>query len=422
MEQSPQLGPIGQSAGKPAPDVPDGVEHRQIVYRVLFVRPAAARRLAAVAGACRFVWNEMLDQQAQLHDMARMCGAPPPAPTFFTLGKAFTQLRRATPWLQAMPYAPVRYTLKYQADAWRRFFRGEAGRPRFKKRGRDSVTIPQDVRIRDGKLWFPRIGWLRLRRRGGNPYPNAEPVQAVLRRVNGKWMAIVCYAVAAPARPDDGTVTGVDMNVGQVAVSDSCSTHIVHAPDSRRLEARKRRYQRRLARQRRGSKRRERLRRRLARTQRRIAQQRRDWQHQVSRSLAGGTVVVEALRTRAMTASAKGTVAAPGWHVRQKAGLNRGILATGWGGLRTMLAYKAPRLVAVDPAHTSRTCAACGHVDAASRRTEASFECVACGHADHADLNAARNIRRRGLALLHGEGRSHSATPVTRETDRTLAA
>ena len=135
---------------------------------------------------------------------------------------------------------------------------------------------------------------------------------------------------------------------------------IVHAPDSRRLEARVRRYQRRLARQRRGSRRRERTRRRLARTQRRIAQRRRDWQHQVSRSLAGGAVVVEALRTRAMTASARGTVAAPGRHVRQKAGLNRGILATGWSGLRAMLAYKAPRLVAVDPAHTSRTCAACG--------------------------------------------------------------
>ena len=169
-----------QSAGEPAPDTPDGVEHRQIVYRVLFDRPATARRLAAVAGACRFVWNEMLDQQAQLYDMARMCGAKPPAPTFFTLGKAFTQLRRVTPWLQAMPYAPVRYTLKYQADAWRRFFRGEGGRPRFKRRGRDSVTIPQDVRIRDGKLYFPKIGWLALRRRGGNPYPDAEPVQAVL--------------------------------------------------------------------------------------------------------------------------------------------------------------------------------------------------------------------------------------------------
>ena len=422
MKCLPQPAPTDQRVGDPAPDAPDGVEHRQIVYRVLFDRPATAKRLAAVAGACRFVWNEMLDQQAKLHDIARMCGAQPPAPTFFTLGKAFTQLRRATPWLRAMPYAPVRYTLKYQADAWRRFFRGEAGRPRFKRRGHDSVTIPQDVRIRDGKLYFPKIGWLRLRRRGGNPYPDAEPVQAVLKRVNGKWMATVCYAVAVPARPDDGTVTGVDMNVGQVAVSDGRCARIVHAPDSRRLEARKRRYQRRLARQRRGSRRRERTRRRLARTQRRIAQRRRDWQHQVSRSLAGGTVVVEALRTRAMTASAKGTVVAPGRHVRQKAGLNRGILATGWSGLRTMLAYKAPRLVAVDPAHTSLTCAACGYVDARSRRSQAHFHCVRCAHEDHADLNAARNIRRRGLARLHGEGRSRSATPATRETDRRLAA
>ena len=130
----------------------------------------------------------------------------------------------------------------------------------------------------------------------------------------------------------------------------------------------------------------------------------------------------EALWTRAMTASARGTAAAPGRNVRQKAGLNRAILATGWGGLRTMLADKAPRLLAVDPAHTSQTSAACGHADAASRPSRASFECVVCGHADHADLNAARNVRRRGLALLHGEGQSHSATPVTRETDRRLAA
>ena len=421
MRQPPPVRP-DRTARSSATEVPDDVEHRQIVYRVLFDRPATARRLAAVAGACRFVWNEMLDQQAQLYDVARMCGARPPSPTFFTLGKAFTQLRRVTPWLQAMPYVPVRYTLKYQADAWQRFFRGEAGRPRFKRRGRDSVTIPQDVRIRGDRLYFSKLGWLRLRRRGGNPYPDAEPVQATLRRVNGKWIAVVCYAIAAVERPDDGTVTGVDMNVGQVAVSDGRHARILHAPDPRSLEAKIRRQQRRLARQRRGSRRRERTRRRLARAQRRLAMRRRNWQHHVSRGLAGGTVAVEALQTRAMTASAKGTVDAPGQNVRQKAGLNRVILATGWSGLCAMLAYKAPRLVAVDPRHTSQTCAACGQTHAASRRNQASFECVACGHADHADLNAARNIWRRGLALLHGEERSDSPTPVIRETDRKLAA
>ena len=99
-------------------------EHRQVVYRVLLGSEGRARRLASIAGACRFVWNELLDQQEQLHTMARMCGGRTPSPTFFTMGKAFTDLRRVTPWLQDMPYAPVRYTLKHQADAWRRFFDG----------------------------------------------------------------------------------------------------------------------------------------------------------------------------------------------------------------------------------------------------------------------------------------------------------
>ena len=59
-----------------------------------------------------------------------------------------------------------------------------------------------------------------------------------------------------------------------------------------------------------------------------------------------------------MTASAKGTVDAPGQNVRPKAGLYSFILATGWSGLHAILVYKAPQLIAVDPRHTSQTCAA----------------------------------------------------------------
>ncbi len=357
MQQRQPAGRLDHAAERPATDTPDGLEHRQIVYRVLCC--STVRR---PPGACRLVRNEMPDQQAQLVDVARMCGARPPAPRFFMLGKASTQLRRVTPWLQAMPSVPVRSTLKHQADAWQRFFPGEAGRFRIKRRGRDSMTVPQDVRIRGD----------RLRRSGGNP----EPVRATLKRVNGTWMAVVCDTIAAAERPDDGTVTGVGMNVGQIAVSDGRCARILHAPDLRRLEAKIRR---------------ERTRQRLARTQRRLAMRRRNWHRHVSHGLASAAPGLEAAQTRAMTASVKGTVEAPGQNVRQKAGLNRVILATGWSGLRAMFEYKAPRLIAVDLRHTRQTCTACGQTHAASRRSPA------------------RRVRTQ-------------AAPTAREMDRRLAA
>ncbi len=213
---------------------------------------------------------------------------------------------------------------------------------------------------------------------------------------------LVCHPLAVAQPEDDGTAIGIDMNAGQVAASDG---RLFHAPDTRRFEARRRRYQRMVARRRRASRRRDRACRRLARTARRIAMARRDWHHQVSRRIAEGahTVAIEELKVKAMTASARGTAEEPGTNVRTKAGLNRVVLDTGWAALRAMLEYKAGRVIAVDPRHTSQTCAACGHVDARSRRTRDRFHCVACGHADHAHANAARTIRRRGLALLHGE-------------------
>ena len=162
---------------------------RAVRYRVLPSTRAKARRLNRLAGACRFVWNEMLDQQDILHDTARMFGGRAPSPTFFTLGKSFTELRRSNhaPWLAELPFAVVRYALKRQADAWQRFFKGEAGRPKFKGRGCGmGFTIPDRVRIRDGRIAVPRTGEYRLRRRGGSPHQEGIPKQAVFTPEGGK--------------------------------------------------------------------------------------------------------------------------------------------------------------------------------------------------------------------------------------------
>jgi len=70
--------------------------------------------------------------------------------------------------------------------------------------------------------------------------------------------------------------------------------------------------------------------------------------------------------------------------------------------LGPFVGYKATRagvmVVHVDPAYTSQTCSACGHVDRANRPNQAKFCCQSCGFAGHADWNAARNIAKRGGA------------------------
>jgi putative transposase len=69
----------------------------------------------------------------------------------------------------------------------------------------------------------------------------------------------------------------------------------------------------------------------------------------------------------------------------------------------TMLNYKLAerggKLVYVDPAYTSQTCAECHVTDKASRIDQARYICAHCGHEDSADVNGARNIHQaRALA------------------------
>ena len=114
-------------------------------------------------------------------------------------------------------------------------------------------------------------------------------------------------------------------------------------------------------------------------------------------------MAVEALRIRNMTASAKGTVEAPGKNVRAKAGLNRSILEQRWGIMLSQLRYKAEwagaKVVEVDPSYTSQTCSNCGVVCRANRRGKL-YSCSTCGVRLDADVNAAVNILRRGLTTL----------------------
>jgi putative transposase len=143
----------------------------------------------------------------------------------------------------------------------------------------------------------------------------------------------------------------------------------------------------------RGSKRRRKAARNVGRLHRRIRNQRRDLAHQVSRRLVNryGLIVHEQLQIDNLVRRPKPHPNDEGGFdpngAAAKSGLNREILAAGWGLLLRYIGYKAAEagrhVIAINPRHTSQTCHQCGHVDPENRHAT-KFRCTSCQHVDDA--------------------------------------
>ncbi|MDP9847694.1 RNA-guided endonuclease InsQ/TnpB family protein [Streptosporangium lutulentum] len=271
-----------------------------------------------------------------------------------------------------------------------------------------------------GQVRIPKVGWVRFR--WSRAMGEAKSFR-VTRDAAGRWH--VAFAIIPEPIPAPGTGAAVGVDRG-VVVSAALSTgEPLTVPTLGEAEKKRLlRLQRALARARSGSKRRAKVKAAVARLKARDGDRRKDWVEKTSTDLARrfDVIGIEDLKISAMTRSAKGTLEAPGRNVRQKAGLNRGILASGWGRLAARLEDKAPgRVWKIDPRYTSQTCNACKHVARESRESQALFRCVACKHQDHADVNAAKNIRdtAEGYAVA-ARGGLPLGGPANREPQRDL--
>jgi transposase len=364
------------------------------------------------------VWNLAVEQHSHWHPGRKG------APGYVQQCRQLTQARAEHPWLAAGSQTVQQQALRDFARAMTAFFDpgNPAGRPSWRKAGRhDGFRMvgrgrQWDVRRvsrKVGQVWVPKAGWVRFRWSRAVP-PGAKSYR-VSRDRAGRWhIAFAVIPDPVPA-PGNGQAVGIDRGV---AVSAALSTgELLHCPAlTGRERTRLRRLERKLARARRGSNRRGRVRHTIARLRARETDRRKDWVEKTSTSIARrfDLVRVEDLKIGNMTRSAKGTRENPGRNVGAKAGLNRGILRSGWGLLVRRLEDKAPgRVEKIKPQYTSQRCSACGQVDGESRESQARFVCTACGFAGHADVNAAINIAAgHAVTARGGDGVTR---PVNRE-------
>lgn len=362
----------------------------------------------SISDACRAVWNTGLEQRREY----RRRGA------FIGYGEQCRQLAvaRATPgleWLASAASHALQQTLRDLDKACRKHGTWRV-RWRSKDRADPSFRFPDPkalaarrVSRRWGAAKLPKFGWVRFRwtRPIGGTIRNATVL-----RDGGRWYISFCIEDGVLAvEPNGRPAVGVDRGVAvAVATSDGWlrDRSTVTVGEAERI----RRLQQRLARQSKRSDQRKVTRRALSVLNARIRHRRTDFAAWTAQWLVRsyGLIAVEDLRIANMIRSARGTVEQPGRNVRAKTSLNRAILAKGWGGLLLALGhaarYHGAQVVKVNPAYTSQTCNACRHRAPESRDSQAVFRCVACGHQDHADVNAAKNIRERGIELASAAG------------------
>ncbi|TQN32580.1 putative transposase [Haloactinospora alba] len=380
----------------------------------MYPTPGQANALEAQAHAARTMWNLLHDWWTQVSENRRI--------DLKDAEQAIKQARADIDWLAELPAQAAQAVLKTYVQAWRNCWGGRAGKPTFKSRlrSRMAVDVPQgrDLAIRRlnrrwGTVRVPNIGMVRFRWTRGLPVGkhadahNKVTGARLVREANG-WHIVfrVRTDVKEPA-PHTGPGVGIDRGVAKpLALSDG--TVREHGPwFTVGEEEYLRRLERKSARQRRhrtlGHPTSNRLRRtydQIAGLRARAKRRALDWQHKTTTALAEtfGVIGVEDLTITSMTASARGTVDAPGRNVRQKTGLNRSIAGEAWGRTVTLLEYKLAdrggHLVRVPAPGTSRRCSACGVTTSGNRDSQDRFACKApgCGHTDNADTNAACNV------------------------------
>ena len=367
------------------------------------LKPTPAQRhfFACSAGCARLVWNTALALQKQRLSQRL------PLLSYDELCKLLPLWKKEKPFLKEAPSQALQQRLKDLTKALDEALDTKNAKqfPVFKKKGEDdSFRYPQHVTLSQerSKIELPKLGWV--------SYINSREVTGKLKNVTlsqeaGRWYISIQteQEIDEPTHPSNSIVGG-DLGVAHFLTL-SGGTHF-DAPDYKPLEEKIKREQRKLSKKCKGGKNYNKQRIKLQRANKQLRDKREDFQHKLSFHLSKNhaVIVLEELRVKSMTKSAKGTIENPGKNVRQKAGLNRAILRQGWGEFRRQLKYKCEwrggRCIEVPAEYTSQRCSACGFVSPENRKTQSQFACISCGHSEHADINAAKNIRALGLLEL----------------------
>jgi len=338
--------------------------------------------------------------------------------TYSSCSAFLTELKRVVPWLREADSTALQSALRNLSDAFSAFFEGRADHPVFRRKGHhDSYTSKNNnnsIRV-EGKnhIVIPKAG--RIRVRGLRGFDGRIISATVSHEPTGRWYVSLLYETDDPEPlPANGDPVGIDLGLREFAVLSSGEKYDNLKAFSG-LEKKLAREQRILARRRESNIERyiehngrrypvykrplsecrnyQKQKRRVSRIYAKIRNQRLDYEHKLSTELIKNhdVICLEDLNVSGMMKNHR---------------LAKAIGDVSWHEFARMLMYKADRygrrIVFIGRFYpSSQTCSFCGAINPAVMDLSIrEWDCPECGSHHDRDVNAAINIRNKGLRLF----------------------
>ena len=349
--------------------------------------PTNVQRTALLrhAGTARFAYNWGLQRKQEAWWMNQLPVPRVKTPTAIDLHRELNLRKKSgLGWMYESSKCAPQEALRDLDRAYRNFFEGRAGFPRFhsRHRGSGSFRLTGSIAVSDRHIELPRIGRVRWKEHGY--VPEQLPILSVtLSDRAGRWYASV---VVEEERPDPapimGDIVGVDLGINHLATVSNGT--VFENPKALAGRLRKLQHlQREVSRKQKGGHNREKAKRRLSRCHAKVADLRKDALHKATTVLARTkpVLVAETLRPENMLKNHH---------------LARSLADASFGEFMRQLEYKCrwygSRLVKADPFYPStKLCSGCGALREMPL-SERVYSCPCCGLVVDRDLNASRNL------------------------------
>ena len=282
----------------------------------------------------------------------------------------------------------LQQTLRHLDIAYKNFFKNKKGFPAFKKKSdNQSYSVVGNVKLAGSKIQFPKLGALKIK--GLRKFEGKIKTATLSKNRAGQFFVSFCVNDVKKTLKVNNVKSAVGIDVGiksLVTVSNGAS---FVAPNAlKAFEDKLRFYQRQQAKCTKSSRSFKKWKHKIAVVWCKITNIKKDYIHKLSIQLVKShdLIVVENLKIKNMVKNHK---------------LARSISNMSWGELFRQLEYKSEwhgkHFVKIDPKGTSQECSRCGFINKSLALKDRCWECSWCRTVLDRDLNAAINIRKKGM-------------------------